>query len=67
MEQLENESPLSGEVQTVSPRQRLFKSEQDMYNFVRNIKAKRVYIEAITTTDRHPSWVVEYSRSEGEE
>lgn len=66
-EQIENKEPLSGETQTISPRQRLFKTYDAAVDFIRFCNAKRVYMEAIVTPSRQQAWVVEYTGSQGEE
>lgn len=67
IEQIENKEPLSGEAQIISPRQRLFKTYDAAVDFIRFCNAKRVYMEAIVTTDNRSAWVVEYTGSQGEE
>jgi len=66
-EQIENKQAISGEVQLISPRQRLFKTYDAAVDFIRFCNAKRVYMEAITTPSRQQAWVVEYTGSQGEE
>ena len=66
-EQIENKEPISGEVQTISPRQRLFKTYDAAVDFIRFCNAKRVYIEFVTLQDRRSAYVIEMKDSEGEE
>ena len=67
MEQIENKEAISGETQTISPRQRLFKTYDADVDFIRFCNAKRVYMESIVTPSRQQAWVVEYTGSQGEE
>ena len=63
----EDKEVLSGELQTTQPKQRLFKTYDAAVDFIRFCNAKRVYMEAIVTSDNRPAWVVEYTGSQGGE
>ena len=62
----EDKEALSGELQIIQPRQRLFRTLDAALDHVKFAKPKRVYIEFVTLQDRRTAYVVEMSGTEGE-
>ena len=64
----EDKEVLSGELQTIQPRQKLFRTLDTALDYVKFAKPKRVYIELVPLQDRRSaSYVLEMRDSEGED
>ena len=61
----EDKEALSGELQIIQPRQRLFRTRKEAWDFVRNITANKVLLETTTNVSRNVVWVVTYYNDEG--
>ena len=63
----EDKEALSGELQIIQPRQKLFRTLDAALDYLKFAKPKRVYIELVTLQDRRSAYVLEMKDSEGEE
>lgn len=63
----EDKEALSGELQTIQPRQKLFRTLDSCLDYLKFAKPTRVYIEFVILQDRRSAYVIEMKDSEGEE
>lgn len=63
----EDKEVLTGELQTIQQRQKLFRTLDEALDYVKFAKPKRVYIELVTLQDRRSAYVLEMRDSEGED